>query len=384
MAYQITQTFPHPLFNDIIGPCISIFQSTHRNPNDSQKDIITFKNVLKELEKKLINYGLRTEIQALIRPLLDLQQDQPFWQNNHEGIAIYLNKNACIIYRLPVAFETQVHVYDNYYILPLIKHFQHRIMCDVLFLSKTEFSLIAYDSGHTTELPLPEEVHTNIKAVLGDDKISAYLAHGSYGGAGGHAMYHGHKDINNEIDKDVEKFFRYVDAVVNKNISTQRQRPLILVALKEQQSIFRQLSDNQYLHEKGIEQSTQNSDKKRISPLIETIFTDEYKLKMMSRIDQYHQAKAKNLATDHYHDIAKAARFNNIKTMFIENQRSIIGHLNLNSVNDEDQPKKKKDILNALVLFGMQQGVEILSLDAQDMPTKNGVAVIHRFTPKAQ
>lgn len=384
MSYQITQTFPHPLFNDLKKPCISIFFSTHRNPNESQKDIITFKNVLKELEKKLVDFSTRSEVKKIIQPLIDLQQDQPFWQNNHEGIAIYLNQDACIIYRLPVAFETQVHVHDNYYILPLIQYFQHRIMCDVLVLSKTDFSLMTYDTGYTSALELPEGVHTNIKDVLGDEKISAYLAHGSYGGAGGHAMYHGHKDINNEMDKDVDKYFRYVDAVVNKHISAQRQRPLILVALPEQQSIFRQLSDNQYLHEKGIEQSTQNIDEKRLLPLIKSIFVNDFRVKIMARIDQYHQAKGKNLATDHHHDIAKAARFNNIKTLFIENQRNIIGHLNLSATNEEDQPKKKKDILNALVLFGMQQGVEILSLDTADMPTKNGVAVIHRFKPKSQ
>lgn len=50
--------------------------------------------------------------------------------------------------------------------------------------------------------------------VFGFQTTEPSLTHGSYNGAGGSAMYQGHGDVQQEIDNDTEKAFKYVDTFV--------------------------------------------------------------------------------------------------------------------------------------------------------------------------
>lgn len=73
-------------------------------------------------------------------------------------------------------------------------------------------------------------------------------------------MYYGQDGVKQEINKDTEKYFRYVDSFVFENYSKTSKLPLILVSLKEYHSEFKRLSNNPYLLKDGIGKSIESLD----------------------------------------------------------------------------------------------------------------------------
>jgi hypothetical protein len=66
-------------------------------------------------------------------------------------------------------------------------------------------------------------------------------------------MRHGHGAKKDEIDIDAERFFRAVDRAVLEPHSKPSGLPLILAALPEHHSLFRQVSHSPFLLSKGID-----------------------------------------------------------------------------------------------------------------------------------
>ena len=166
-----------------------------------------------------------------------------------------------------------------------------------------------------------------MKEVLGDQLSDSYLSHGSYAGAGGPTMYHGHGDVKQEIDKDTEKYFRYVDSFVFENYSKPSKLPLILVSLTEYHSEFKRLSNNPYLLEEGISKSIESLDldeiQKRARIIIEAINME----KIRKLVESYAKAEAELLGSSDLVQVAKAAYESRVETILIEEDKIIPGKI---------------------------------------------------------
>ena len=146
-----------------------------------------------------------------------------------------------------------------------------------------------------------------------------------------------------EIDKDTERFFRYVDQFVFENYSKISKLPLILVSLKEYHSQFKKLSRNRYLLEEGINSSYESIETKQLNEkalkIIEPIYTE----KMKKLTDDFNIAKANLLGSDDIKQIAKAVFENKVKTVLIEADSMIPGKIDANTgrieLGDQTDPK---------------------------------------------
>ena len=78
--------------------------------------------------------------------------------------------------------------------------------------------------------------------------ITSYSA-----GASGSTIHHGYGSKQDEIDADAQRFFRVLDRAVLEHHSEPSRLPLILAALPENQSLFRQVSHNPSLISDGID-----------------------------------------------------------------------------------------------------------------------------------
>ena len=50
--------------------CVSIILNTHRTAPDNQKDVITLKNLIKEVEERLMNSLDKKEAQSIVESLM--------------------------------------------------------------------------------------------------------------------------------------------------------------------------------------------------------------------------------------------------------------------------------------------------------------------------
>lgn len=378
MKYQLTNSFPHEILGEKTGPFISLYQVTHRFSPDNKKDPILFKNLLKEIEAQLRERDLEKNVrEAMMEPLRAIEEDKDFWLHAKEGLAVLASRTRCVVYLLDRPVESQFFVGDNFIIKPLIRVFQSSGEYQVLGLNRQRFKLYEGNRYGIQEIELPEGTPTTMKEILGEELTSAHLSHGSYGGSGKGTMYHGHGGKKDEIEKDVEKFFRQVDRFVFENYSKPSQRPLILSALSEYHATFRNVSHNNYLLEQGIREDFEAMDLNQMKGKTWEIIEPFYLERTKALIESFEASRAQGKGSDDPVTIAKAASESRIGTLLLEADRILEGQFEP-MTGGLTLAEGQKDVLDDLALFVLENNGEVVVLPKEKMPSKHGMAAIFR------
>lgn len=383
MFYQIANSFPEDMITKGDGPLISLYQPTHRSFPENKQDPIVFKNLLRDIEGCLEQQSADADIIAsIMKPFYELKDDRGFWNHTSDGIAVFASINNCIVYNLHAPVEKRAVVSNSYHIQPIIKAFQSTENYLLLGLSRESFTLYQGNRYGFEEIVLNNDKPIIMKEVLGDQLSDPYLSHGSYAGAGGPSMYHGHGDAKEEIDKDTEKYFRYVDSFVIENYSKASKLPLVLVSLAEHQSVFRRISKNPYLLEEGISKSIDALDLDEILNKARTIIQAINMEKTHNLAKSYAKAEAESLGSSDIEQVVKAAYEGLVKTILVEEDKTVPGKIDFKTgkikTGDINSPDYD-DIIDDLAELVLSNGGTVFILTKNMMPSTTGVAAIYRY-----
>jgi hypothetical protein len=353
--------FPDEIVFQEGGPCISLYQLTHRHSPENKQDVVVFNNMLRDLESLIEEKYKEADIEKIMKAFQELKDDKSFWNNTLDGIAILANEDRFLIYVLPENVENKLSVGDSFHILPLIKTFQSAEKYNLLGLHGNDFTIYEGSKYELEELEVDEELPKTIEEVLGDEYSEKFLNHGSRSGSGGSATFHGQGSKKDENEEDLIKYFKYVDKLIFDNYSKVSKLPLILVALTENQGLFRKLSNNTYLMEEGINSSIKALDEKKLTSnafeILEVVNQDRIK----KLAESYKQSEANALGSDDLHKIKKAVVDKRIKILLVEENRDI-------SVE-----------LDKIITQVIKDKGQILVLKEEQMPSDTGIAAIYRF-----
>jgi len=383
MLYEIVERFPQDMITKEDGPLISLYQPTHKSFPDNKQDPIVFKNLLRVIENSLKQRETDDLIDSIMKPFYELKEDTEFWSNTSGGLAVLASQNRCIVYILHSPVKEFAVVANSFHIKPLIKAFQSTERYHLLGLSRENFTLYQGNQFGFEEIAIEQGAPRTMKEVLGDQLSESYLSHGSYAGAGGPTMYHGHGDVKQEIDKDTEKYFRYVDSYVFENYSKAEKLPLVLVSLAEYHSEFKKLSSNPYLLEQGISKSIDALDLDEMSKRAQTIIDAINMEKIQKLADSYAKSEAKSLGSSDLTQVTKAAYESRVETLLIEEDKIVPGKIDDKTgkvkADDIDSPDYD-DILDDLAELVLSSGGDVFVLPKDKMPCTTGIAAIFRYS----
>lgn len=382
MLYEIVKDFPNDIIYEKEGPFISLYQPTHRYRPENKQDVIRYKNLVRTIENSLKEKYRDKELQILMKPFNDLAEDKLFWNNTTDGLAILANGNKCIVYKLKRPVEETAVVGNTFHIGPLIRNFQSDDKYHLLGLDRKEFTLFEGNRYSFEEMEIDQSIDRKAEDVLGDERTEPYLTPGYYGGAENNPMFHGHGGRREEVDIDAERFFRYVDKIVLDHYSNPTKVPLILVALDENQGLFRRLTNNPYLLDKGIRKDYRTLSLEDIREdaweLIEPTYLEQTKI----LTDRYNGDRPKSLASDDLAEVASAILENKVGTLLMESDRVVPGKLNKETGQLEkgsiDNPQFE-NVLDDLAMMMYKNNGEIVILPKGRMPSTTGVAAIFRY-----
>lgn len=381
MKYEIVNEFPHEIIYDRTKPCISIYLPTTRvRPNT--KDYLVFKNLVQSVENSLKLEYSQKEVDKFIKPLIDIGNDRLFWNKTKDGLVMLLNPNNFVIYNLNRPVEELAIVSDSFHIKPLIRVYQSADSYYVLGVNRKTFKLFYGNRYGLEEITFDEDTPITIEDVLGDELTEPHLSYGSYGGASGNAMYHGHGGRKVEVDKDTQRYFQHVDKFIIDNFSNPSKAPLVLIALDEHQGLFRKLSKNNYLIDEGVNVDFETLDNKEIRKRSWDIIEKLYLQRTKDLVDRYNVNLNNKLATDNVNMAAKRAVEGSIETLLVESDKLIPGRVDLESgeliIDNLDNPNTD-DILDDLVEIVLHLKGEVVMLPKERMPTDTGIAAIFRY-----
>ncbi len=366
------------------GTCISLYMPTHRTHPDNLQDPILFKNLLKKLEQSLLQQYSASEATTLLKPFVELVNNEEFWNHTLDGLAVLGTAGTFKTIGLPVSTEELAVVADSFHTKPLRKYLQSVERYNVLGLSLHDYHFYEGNRHSLTELALPPGIPKNIKEALGYELTDKHQTVASYGGVGSGSdnMHHGHGGKADEIDIDAERFFRFVAKTINDNYSSQSGLPLILAALPEHHNLFNKVSNILSLLPASTDVNPKSVEMGELVKRAWKVMEPYYNNTIDKASDKYQQAKSKGNGSDSIIDVAAAAAAGRVDTLMIEANRQIPGKI----INDTGSIEKGNlenpemdDLLDDLGELVTKMGGNVMVIPHEKMPSSTGIACVFRY-----
>jgi hypothetical protein len=102
--------------------CESLYLPTHRNGPEKQQDQIRLKNLLRSTESQLLSLSVEEDTaRKSLRPVHQLFANEQFWQQQSEGLALFINQELLTYYNLPLEVPELAIVSERFHLKPLLR-----------------------------------------------------------------------------------------------------------------------------------------------------------------------------------------------------------------------------------------------------------------------
>ena len=370
------------------GPCLSLYQPTHRSFPERQQDPIRFKHLVRQLEDALKQQGHGEQAPSLLKPFHALVDDNDFWNHSLDGLAAFAAKDYFEVYRLQRSVPELAVANERMHLKPLLRIAQSADRYQILCLSRDSVHLFEGNRDALDEVELHEAVPRTLTEALGSDMTdkgqSGFVQGYSRAGERGDSMQveAGGSGKQAEIDRDRDRFFREVDRAIAEHHSKPSGLPLILAALPEQQPHFRRISHNEQLLPEGIEigQGTLSTNELREKSWL--VMQPRYLKRLEGLLEQFGSSHGQGLGSDRLEDIGEATQQGRVATLLVEAERKIPGQADKargKAIPGDGDGMTTPDLLDELTIWTLEQGGEVVVVPVERMPTATGAAAIYRF-----
>lgn len=366
-------------------PCISLYQPTHRSFPEKQQNPIRYKNLIRTLHASLRQKYAEREAARLMAKLDALTTDEVFWLRRTDGLAILASPSRFEIFDLQRSVPELALVADSFHVKPLLRIVQSADRYHVLAINRKHVRLYEGNRDVLREIELAN-VPSTITDALGEELTEpqqGFHAVGPYHAARGNAgIHHGRGQKKDDVDLDMERFFRVVDRGVLEHYSRPTGLPLILAGLPQNVAGFRSVTRNPQLQEIAIEVDADSLTPdelrahawRRIEPL--------YVQRLAELADSFKASRSRGLGADDPAKIAEAALTGRIGTLLIDAERIVPGKIDAatgkllaRAMSDPEAD----DVLDELAETVVRMKGEAIVVPTQRMPSDTGVAAIYRF-----
>ena len=378
----------HELLVPQSGLALSMYMPTYRKGAEVQQNAIRFKNLLATAEKKLHEQGEK-DPESMLSPAHALLSDTPFWQQQSDGLAVFLGEDHISTYRLPISFNEAVIAGNRFYVRPLLDTWHRDDKFFVLELTLGGVSLWQGDRLHLDKVELGDDVPTSLEEALQYDDIESHLQyHTGTGrttdsGKRG-AMFHGQGGSQEADDKEnVLRFLRALDNGVCERIGDS-QTPLVLIGVNSAQGAYRQVNHHEGLVEQGISMNPQDLDAGEAHAQAWDLVAPHFNQKRDESLNVFKHLAGNNeeRATTALKEIVSAAYFQRVDTLFLQDTERRWGAFDAeaNSVDVHEEAQDGDDeLLNFAAVHTLLNGGRVYTLDASQMPASTPVSAILRY-----
>jgi hypothetical protein len=386
MNDHITLEIIMALINTTDADCISLYMPTHPIGTETQQDPIRLRNLLDQAEEKLRAAGYAKmgveERLASARQLLD---DRLFWQNQAEGLALFLSSDGTQQFRLPIGVEELVVVADHFHIKPLLPLMTGDRRFYVLALSQQHLRLYEATRTTMTEVDLAD-IPTSVNEALPYDDLERQLQYhtgsGSQGDGGRAAIFHGHNVGGSDDKKDaLRRFFQQVDAGLMDLLGTDRA-PLVIAGVDYVAALYKMVSSYPQHLEQDV---TGNPDALSDDDLHDQaweIVAPTLEAAQTRALSKYGALLAQDQASAKLDLVLQAACTGRVNTAFVNLDRQIWGVMDETSYSlrvDDEPTAENEDLIDLAARQTLAHGGEVYALSSEEMPDNAAVAAFFRY-----
>jgi hypothetical protein len=372
------------LLADERPPCISLYQPTHRSFPERQQNPIRYRNLLRQMRASLAERYSAREVKSVVDQFDELADDEGFWLRRTDGLAILACANRFEIFELPRAVRELVMVADSFHVKPLLRIVQSADRYHVLALNRKEVRLYEGNRDALDRVEL-EHVPATITAALGEELTEPYQGFhgvGPYHAARGNAgIHHGRGQKKDDVDLDMERFFRAVDRGILEHYSRRTGLPLLLAGLPQNVAGFRAVTHNPHVLDAAIEIDPDSLSLGELRSHAWQEVEPAYLKRLAELTDSYNLNRSRGLGAEDPAAIAEAALTGRVGTLLIDADRIVpgtidaTGRIELRPMADP----RADDVLDDLAETVVRMKGEAIVVPTRRMPSRTGVAAIYRF-----
>lgn len=307
---------------------VTIALELHSTSVSSDQDRIQLNNLLDDAKKRIKDECDKDLAKKLVAQIDEAKKHDIELVTYRGGLALYITQDEIYYYHLGIPVANLLNVSKAPNLTPLIENYQFTNQYFLLLLNREDIRLFEGDATSVKEVELVgNDAPNTLEAALGTERTGDSSASGAGGGSGGESALHGHTETSKEKDIDRENYFRIVDKYINEHYTSERDLPLILYALPENQAVFRKLSKNNHLIEDGIEESGANVNfkvvqEKALAKNVEIVIKQKEKL-----FNRFRETSLKFRVDNQLNDLAMSATEGRIEELLVNkdyHQRGII------------------------------------------------------------
>ncbi len=368
------------------GPCVSLYMPTHVAGEQQQQDGVRLKNLLRDAEERLSDGWLRpVEARELLQPLRDLPRDRTFWNARGDGLALFLNRDRLLRFRLPQTFDEWVMVSQRFHVKPLLPLVSRNERCFLLALSQNQVRLYAVTSAgiepvEVKGLPMSlDSALNNDGADRGSQAHSAERA-GVLPGKQG-SVFHGQGGVPDAHKDDLIQFFRRVDATLQP-ILRDEQTPLVLAGVAYLLPIYRQVNSYAHLAKEELTGNCEYLTDRELHQRAWSLMQPEFSRSQNDAAARFRSLAGTGKTSDDVNFVLPAACEGRIESLFLDVGAHVWGKYHHGSGTMEVHAgcsPGDDDLLDAAAVETLDHGGTIFPVAANDLPAQSPVAAIFRY-----
>ena len=314
-------------FSSTETPCISIYVPTHR-ANHVEEDRIRFKNALSDVKRNLQNGPLfpsggmnERETEGFLGEALDLLDDNEFWQNQSDGLAVFIGKDHFHVFTVPVNFNPMTYVKTHFYLRPMMPLLNGEDRFFLLALSQGDVRFFEGHAHHITPVKISDLVPDNLQAAMALDAPEKSLQHHSGGGQTG--IHHGHGLHKNQKEWQISTYCRMVDKGLMEMLHDENA-PLIIAAVDDLVPLYREVSDYSNIVDFHISGNPENDSPGLLHEKAWSKMKGYFRQEIEIEKDRFSEALAQGKASFALTDILPKAINGRVQTLFLAKDAPVL------------------------------------------------------------
>lgn len=358
-------------------PVISISQRLSVEDITRDKDQTRLSNLISE-GRKLAKEKYSSEVaEKIISQLDEVEKHMRELVIPRGGLLVYATLDEIYYTHTAIPVDNTVTAGHLPYLLPVIANYQFSHNYHLLVLNQNEISLYQGRGRELEKIEFPEDdAPKTLEDALGTEKVGGQLTHGTYGSRGtdGPHSFHGHNETSSEKEIDRVNYFRVVDKYIYENYSRVEKIPLILYATPDNQAVFRDLTDNQYLLEEGIEKDGSGA---TIKELEGTTFEFDQKLVRQEKeelFELFDETAPNYLIENDPAQLARAVVEGRIETLVVNESKDAKGRINDDGTYEEDEDDYYRHLITRALQSKADVYVVMNDFFEEDRPDFTAVA----------
>jgi hypothetical protein len=298
----------------------------------------------------------------------DLYDDEEFWRYQARSLAAFVTPERLVTFRLPNRLLSEVQVSDRFHLRPLLRTHAFPHVAFVLALAQGSVRVIEVTPDLEPARIKVEDMPSDVASAVGKSSIADRAPSRRIQGSEGQKIR-------------MRQYARQVDAALRPFLSG-LEVPLILAAAEPMDSIYRSVSTYPHLLAQGVSGNPETASDAELALAARGVLDDLYADQLRELQELYAQRSAGGRALSDTAEVARAATFAAVETLFVDIDALLPGTVDeeTGAVSFADAAAGDvHDVTDEITRRAWLSGAQVLAVRNQDVPGQGAVAAILRY-----